>query len=340
MKNVNKMAEYKELPLVSVCLSMYKVENYISKCLDSILSQTYSNLEVIVVDDGSPDRSGEIAEDYAKKDSRVKVVHQQNMGFGGGRNTGIQNATGDYITFVDSDDWLMSDFIEYMISLIRKTNADFVLSKNCYTTSDMQQVVTSEIEIWDSEKAIAEFFYPRIRLGAWNKLYRMDFLRKNDLWFVPELKTGEGLQFITHVASVAKTIGVGNYKAYVYRLNNPSSATTAANVERQGKGALETMDYIQRHLSMDSPVVQKAYKWHLWNCYRYCLRQIICSSLQSDYSELARKCRRNMRKYAFAAFLSDVSMSHRLIVLLLCIAPNTGIRLLEGRKKRQLKSGL
>ena len=70
------MAEYKELPLVSVCLSMYKVENYISKCLDSILSQTYSNLEVIVVDDGSPDRSGEIAEDYAKKDSRVKVVHQ------------------------------------------------------------------------------------------------------------------------------------------------------------------------------------------------------------------------------------------------------------------------
>lgn len=102
-------------PLVTIATSMYNVEEYVVQNIESLLAQTYKNLEIILVDDGSPDKSGEIADFYASKDSRIKVVHQNNTGLGGGRNAAIDIATGDYITFVDADDYLCPDFVEYML---------------------------------------------------------------------------------------------------------------------------------------------------------------------------------------------------------------------------------
>ena len=188
-------------PLVTIATSMYNVEEYVVQNIESLLAQTYKNLEIILVDDGSPDKSGEIADFYASKDSRIKVVHQNNTGLGGGRNAAIDIATGDYITFVDADDYLCPDFVEYMLSLIITQNADMSISKNCFTTSDMEQVKTLITETYTPEKAMEEFFFPNIRLGAWNKIYSMEFLHKYSIRFVPELKTGEGLEFITRAAS-------------------------------------------------------------------------------------------------------------------------------------------
>ena len=92
--------------LISVIIPVYKVEEYLPKCLDTVLAQTYGNLEVILVDDGSPDNCGKICGEYAVKDSRIKVIHQDNMGLSGARNTGIDNSTGEYLMFVDSDDYI------------------------------------------------------------------------------------------------------------------------------------------------------------------------------------------------------------------------------------------
>ena len=109
-----------EKPLVSVIVPVYGVEKYINKCLESIINQTYRNLEIILVDDGTKDKSGEICEDYAKKDSRIKVYHKENGGLSDARNYGIEHSKGEYLTFIDSDDYVDTDYIEFLYELIKK----------------------------------------------------------------------------------------------------------------------------------------------------------------------------------------------------------------------------
>lgn len=107
-------------PLISVVVPIYGVEKYLQRCLDSIAQQTYQNLEIILVDDGSVDNSGKIADEYALKDERMLVIHRENGGLSAARNTGIKAAKGEYITFVDSDDYIDEDYVEYMYQLLKK----------------------------------------------------------------------------------------------------------------------------------------------------------------------------------------------------------------------------
>ena len=113
--------------MISVIVPVYKVEPYLHKCLDSILSQTYQNLEIILVDDGSPDRCGAICDEYAQKDPRVKVIHKENGGIATARNAGMRIAAGDYWMFVDSDDWLEADAISNLYQLLAEYNADLAI---------------------------------------------------------------------------------------------------------------------------------------------------------------------------------------------------------------------
>lgn len=113
--------------LVSVVLPIYRVEPYLERCITSIVNQTYSHLEIILVDDGSPDRCPQICDDWAKKDRRIKVIHKQNAGLGMARNTGIEHATGEYICFFDSDDYVALDTIEKAYTLARKDQSDIVI---------------------------------------------------------------------------------------------------------------------------------------------------------------------------------------------------------------------
>lgn len=122
-------------PRVSIIVPMYNVEQYVEKCIDSLLNQTLQEIEVILVDDGSPDRSGEIADEYAKKDSRIKVVHQKNSGLGPARNSGVRVATGEYIGFIDSDDWANYEMFGRLYEAAVKDNADIVVSGHCDVTN-------------------------------------------------------------------------------------------------------------------------------------------------------------------------------------------------------------
>lgn len=114
----------KNNPLVSIVVPIFNAAKYLPACLDSVTNQTYQNLEIILVDDGSTDNSYQIAKSYAKKDPRIKLVHQKNQGLSGARNTGITKSTGTYLTFIDSDDEIKPDFIEKLLIALQKTNAD------------------------------------------------------------------------------------------------------------------------------------------------------------------------------------------------------------------------
>lgn len=162
-------------PMISVIVPIYNVENYIHQCLDSIVSQTYEDIEIILVDDGSPDHCGEICEEYAKKDSRIIVIHQENGGLSAARNTGLDIAHGEYIMFVDSDDWVEPTFCEKALEMIQKHQVEMVIFG--YTSiykNITNDAKTSHPRIIDSPEAIRHISLndePSVCNAAWNKIY-------------------------------------------------------------------------------------------------------------------------------------------------------------------------
>ena len=114
---------------ISIIVPVYKVEDYLERCIDSIVNQTYKNLEILLVDDGSPDNCGKICDEYAAKDDRIIVIHKQNEGVARARNSALDVVTGDYISFIDSDDWVAEDAYEYYLDNIKKYKADCVVGR-------------------------------------------------------------------------------------------------------------------------------------------------------------------------------------------------------------------
>ena len=115
-------------PLISVIVPVYKVERYLDECVESIVNQTYHNLEIVLVDDGSPDNCPQMCDDWAKKDERIRVIHKENGGVSSARNAGLDICTGDYISFIDSDDWIPSNFEEEMLAKAEKLSLDVVIA--------------------------------------------------------------------------------------------------------------------------------------------------------------------------------------------------------------------
>ena len=160
---------------ISVIVPIYNVEQYLRRCIDSIINQTYKNLEIILVDDGSPDNCGQICDDYAKKDTRIKVIHKKNGGLSDARNVGLEVCTGDYISFVDSDDWIELNTYEIMMKSMNEYNADMVVSNINYVYKDKVESKYSEdkIRCFNKEEAMKELIKDGlVQAVVWNKLYK------------------------------------------------------------------------------------------------------------------------------------------------------------------------
>lgn len=159
---------------ISVVVPIYKVEKYIHKCIQSILAQTYKNLEIILVDDGSPDRCGAICDSYAKEDPRIKVIHKQNGGLSDARNAGIDAAEGGFIGFVDSDDYIAPQMYEQLIKQLVKYNADIAVCKSISVKENQEAVFTDSdtVRVYEDNAARAMIYDNDFTVNAWNKLYR------------------------------------------------------------------------------------------------------------------------------------------------------------------------
>lgn len=168
-------------PLISVIIPVYGVEKYIAQCLESVINQTYKNLEIIVVNDGTKDRSADIAKEYAAKDSRIKVYDFKNGGLSVARNRGLEIATGEYISYLDSDDWLDTKMYETLLEAAMKNDADMVKCGIIETNGVTEDKITfSDIKIINNEqnKAFENYFNGILWTVVWNGLYKKELAKK------------------------------------------------------------------------------------------------------------------------------------------------------------------
>lgn len=218
--------------IVSIIVPVYNTSNYLSKCLDSILNQTIENLEVIVVNDGSTDQSKRIIEEYCLKDSRIRAFHQKNQGVSAARNNGISSSKGEYLIFVDSDDYIHNEMLEELVSAARKYNA-------LITKCDVYYVKRNELKELDykddniksieSTEALKQLFtiFDETHFGyTHSKLYNRDFIVKNDLKFHNEMSFAEDTLFFLEACILAKSVVYIPKQLYYYNLTNVSLTRT------------------------------------------------------------------------------------------------------------------
>lgn len=163
--------------LISIIVPVYNVEEYLWQCLDSIIKQTYKNLEIIIVDDWSTDKSGEICDEYEKKDKRVKVVHQENSGLSSARNVWIKIATWKYLWYIDSDDYVELDMFERLYNLIVKTESDIAICNRYFQNEDGDRIKNNNFPTKDIVKPNEVFQYFYKSMYVWNKLYKREIVK-------------------------------------------------------------------------------------------------------------------------------------------------------------------
>ncbi|WP_313421311.1 glycosyltransferase family 2 protein [Moraxella sp. CTOTU49803] len=212
---------------VSIVMPVYNVENYIVSSIKSVLNQTYKNFELIIVIDGSKDNSEAIAREFEKADSRVKVYTKPNGGISDARNYGLNIATGDFIYFLDSDDWIVPSLLEENLKIIIQDNLDFVVFGFYQDNVDEEEKLIKQVKhlpednIWLNGEAIHLSPYMLNILGyAWNKIYRKQYLNQNNISFINGISLFEDILFNAKVYQHSDRI-LFNQKAYVHYVQRP-----------------------------------------------------------------------------------------------------------------------
>jgi len=319
--------------LVSIIIPAYNVEKYIEKCLSSILEQTYTNIEVVVVDDGSTDKTGQLIDSVTQQDSRVHVIHKKNAGVSAARNSGIEMSTGEYLVFVDGDDCIAHDYVEYMLSLIENTGSEFCLSVCCYTQSGEKQTEREYVKILQPEDATALLLSPDVIVGCWNKIYKRSLIVNNNIWFSTAFFYGEGLTFITTLSQIAKSVGVGNRKVYYYRRNNESSATTKFDINKLHNGEKALIN-IRNQLIVNSPKVNKMLNLHLCLFSLGALVKIKSNRLEREYLKDYKRWKSYLRRNSILIlFYGEISLYRKLLLLGGCLSPWIMMKLDKIRRR-------
>jgi glycosyltransferase involved in cell wall biosynthesis len=234
----------KEFPKISIIVPIYKVEDYLLECIDSLVNQTYTNVEIILVNDGSPDNCGKICDEYALEDSRIKVFHKENGGTASARNMGLDNATGEWIAFIDADDWFEENALEQILYLIKQTDAEIICFNHFYNQNDKQwrRVSINPNPLICTEKGELKWlilgsifpYYCTVRnkyelaaiRGVWSKVFKRSFIEKNNLRFDSNVSIVEDAVFCLDAFMNATKIVLFDIYIIHYRVHKTSKIRT------------------------------------------------------------------------------------------------------------------
>lgn len=269
---------------VSVIIPVYKVEKYLKRCIESVVNQSYKNIEIILVNDGSPDKCGEICDAYAKIDSRIKVIHKENGGLSSARNAGLDIASGEYIMFVDSDDWIEEDSLEKLDKYM-DMNYDIINFKFGFVKEDSKNIIELQSDLKESYECdltsyIDKLFMGELSFFIWNKLYKKDLF--NDVRF-PEGRNYEDMATIYKLYFKASKIIVTDYTLYNYWLGNSTSITSNSTIKNMTDYLVSTKEIYEvnkNYLQINKRDFSGVATW-----YKMMLIQLLINYTKSTYKD-------------------------------------------------------
>lgn len=304
---------------VSVIVPIYNVEAYIKRCVSSLLKQNYGNIEIILVNDGSPDNSSEIIDELAKTDDRIIVIHKENGGVSSARNAGLDIASGEYVMFVDGDDYVDENYVTYFLKLVNMKESKIGFNKNNYVNERHSRTNGNSFSEVNSEKATKYIYLGNVFVAVWNKIYNLQYLNDHKIRFNEEIWYGEGMLFNIQALQYTDTIAIGNTDVY-HQVQNPNSAMRNFNLNSNHCG-IKSM-YLQKEALLSrSKGVLKAWNYHLW-CFNISIMSGLShshtvSSNQEEYDN----CARNIRKGFFIPFGVRISLKQRIFCCLWSLFP-------------------
>lgn len=283
------------IPYISIIVPIYNVEKYLDRCVNSIINQTLKNIEIILVDDGSPDSCPRKCDDWAAKDYRVKVIHKRNAGLGFARNSGLEIATGEYVYFVDSDDYIDLAAAEKLYSAAKSNNVDICLAGICHENGDgnirknpakyagklfYQDEIVKIVLAGMLGSDLTGKKNTSLPMSAWQGIYRREWIERYKLRFPSERQfISEDIIFHLHALPLAGSLMYISDCLYYYDNSNQSSLTRKYNSERFDKVGVLYLE--EKRLISDLPnqqkLLQRAQNLYLGNV-RVCLKQIVAKS--------------------------------------------------------------
>lgn len=312
-------------PLISVIIPVYNVEKYISNCVESVLNQTYANFEVILVDDGSPDNSGAICDKYAMKDSRVRVIHKQNKGVSAARNTGIDESRGEYICFIDSDDWIEATYLEDFVKCGLKPNG-IIYSGITNDYDDGRHTAACQYENESTELNLGDFIvrHRLIHNGyPWAKALCRKTIIDHNLRFDTNISFHEDHLFVLNYLQYAESLGTVSNLGYHYMHHGGGQSLSSkkhkpSNLAYAGSLLIEVIDKLLKQYCINNAVyIRKAYTDNALN-------HIMIALLQTTKTEepAILKEYNSMKEY-FRKFYYPNNSIARLFAMLIFVFRNT-----------------
>ncbi|AOR24535.1 glycosyltransferase family 2 protein [Clostridium taeniosporum] len=265
-KNLNDNIKNSEV-LISIIMPIYKAEDYLNKSVTSILNQTLKEFELILVDDGSPDNSGEICDKLALNDDRIKVIHKENGGASTARNAGLDIAKGEFIAFVDSDDWIEPNMFEILFKLAKEYDADISQCNYIKTENEDEKIINNETEVIKTFNSIESLgnLYNEMYVSTvvlWNKIYKKSLF--NEIRF-PNMRIFEDEAIMYKLLFQSNKLVYTNKKLYYYR-NTPDSIMNA-KFDKKRLCMLDVFDEkveFMRKLNNEN-IYAKTLKWYMWS---------------------------------------------------------------------------
>lgn len=251
-------------PLISVIVPVYNVQAYLEACVNSLLSQSYKNIEIILINDGSADNSGALCDQLAQKDDRIRAIHQKNQGVSATRNNGIRCANGEYLVFVDSDDTVDAQYVQVLFQEMAENNVDLAICGYCLYYPNMKKDVCTEKDIYvdnilRSESVIAQIYRGKLLNSPCNKIYKKQLISQ---YFDSSLTMGEDLVFNLMYLKNVKTMKITSKVLYHYIIHANSAVTSFKpnrmdNVVRVNKHLLDFFDEMFGSSSQKEELVEQ-----------------------------------------------------------------------------------
>lgn len=299
-------------PVISVIVPVYNVELYLKRCVDSIIEQSYNNIEIILVNDGATDSSPEICDFYARTDSRIRVIHKENGGLSSARNAGINIMNGKYVLLIDSDDYIEKDMISKLYFVAQEKKADIVTCQFVKVFDDKNNQYPSNnqnMKIWTGKQSLVQMFYPGgIGWSACNKMYRatlFENIRYTEGVYWEDMATTYKLYEKCSV--VVET----PYRLYFYYIRN--SGITGKKSTKRAYDAVINTEKLAVYFAINYPQIQNVPLAFYGKIAPNFLVTLVCAG---EYEEIQKKCFYAIKRYSKLAIKADfVKRKHKIIVL-------------------------